>query len=464
MKQSLFASLSSRGLTPDEIGLRHLAPAMLGEMVLRTTVSMVNVAFLSRISDSMVSAVSISTQYINILLLIATAVATGSIVCINQAIGMHNRQRVERMANVAIAANALLGLVFGLLFLLFSPLFLTIMKVSPASLHMAAVYMRIVGGAMVIQCLQLVTSNICRSMGRTKVPLLVNLCINAVNLVGCALVVFRPIPVPGEPVMGVAVANVASQAVGLCLALWAMYRSAGIRIRLSLLRPFPWEDLKLSLGIGISGGVNNIAYGSGQLVTTAIIALAGEEMVAAKVYITNIVQYIALVGQACGQSGTILIGYRIGSGKYDEAMALRRRITKIALVSNVCFSLAVILLRRVLLGIFTTDSAILQIASTVVVIDLFVEIGRALNNTLSGALQATGDVMYQLVVNQSSNWLVSVALSYLFGIVLGYGLNGIWVAFALDEAVRGLILLHRWNSKKWMEKAEKRRLQVAGSS
>lgn len=366
MKQSLFASLSSRGLTPDEIGLRHLAPAMLGEMVLRTTVSMVNVAFLSRISDSMVSAVSISTQYINILLMIATAVATGSIVCINQAIGMHNRQRVERMANVAIAANALLGLVFGLLFLLFSPLFLTIMKVSPASLHMAAVYMRIVGGAMVIQCLQLVTSNICRSMGRTKVPLLVNLCINAVNLVGCALVVFRPIPVPGEPVMGVAVANVASQAVGLCLALWAM--------------------------------------------------------------------------------------------------VLRRRITKIALVSNVCFSLAVILLRRVLLGIFTTDSAILQIASTVVVIDLFVEIGRALNNTLSGALQATGDVMYQLVVNQSSNWLVSVALSYLFGIVLGYGLNGIWVAFALDEAVRGLILLRRWNSKKWMEKAEKRRLQVAGSS
>lgn len=361
MKQSLFASLSSRGLTPDEIGLRHLAPAMLGEMVLRTTVSMVNVAFLSRISDSMVSAVSISTQYINILLMIATAVATGSIVCINQAIGMHNRQRVERMANVAIAANALLGLVFGLLFLLFSPLFLTIMKVSPASLHMAAVYMRIVGGAMVIQCLQLVTSNICRSMGRTKVPLLVNLCINAVNLVGCALVVFRPIPVPGEPVMGVAVANVASQAVGLCL-------------------------------------------------------------------------------------------------------ALRRRITKIALVSNVCFSLAVILLRRVLLGIFTTDSAILQIASTVVVIDLFVEIGRALNNTLYGALQATGDVMYQLVVNQSSNWLVSVALSYLFGIVLGYGLNGIWVAFALDEAVRGLILLRRWNSKKWMEKAEKRRLQVAGSS
>ncbi len=460
--KSILSSFSTKGLKPDELGLRHLAPAMLLEMVLRTTVSMVNVAFLSRISDNMVSAVSISTQYISILQMIATAVATGSIVCINQAIGMRNQERVERLANVAIAANTLMGLVFGMLFLCFSRPFLSIMKVGEDCLYMASVYMRIVGGSMVIQCLQLVVSSVCRSMGRTKVPLCVNLCINGVNLIGCALVVFQPIPLGVEPVTGVAAANVISQVVGLGLALQFMYRRAKIRIRPSLLRPFPWKDLKLSLEIGIPGGINNIAYGSGQLVTTAIIALTGEPMVAAKVYITNVVHYICLIGQACGQANTILIGYRIGAGRYDEAMALRKRVTRIALISNITCSLLVILARKALIGIFTTDSFILEIASTVIVIDLFVETGRALNNTLSGALQATGDVVYQLVVNQASNWIVSVGLSYIFGIVLGFGLNGVWVAFALDEATRGLILLRRWNGKKWMEKAEKRRTQVAG--
>lgn len=465
MKSHRFLSFfSTKGLKPDELGLRHLAPAMLLEMVLRTTVSVVNVAFLSRISDNMVSAVSISTQYINILLLIATAVATGSIVCINQAIGMRNQVRVERLANVAIAANTLLGLVFGILFLCFSRPFLSIMKVGEDSLRMASIYMQIVGGSMVIQCLQLVVSSICRSMGRTKVPLLINLCINGVNLIGCALVVFRPIPLWFEPVTGVAAANVISQFVGLVLALLAMYRRTNIRIRFSLLRPFPWKDLKLSLGIGIPGGINNIAYGSGQLVTTAIIALAGEPIVAAKVYITNIVHYICLIGLACGQANTILIGYRIGAGKYDEAMVLRKRVTRIALISNIAGSLLVILARKPLIGIFTSDSFIMEIASTVILIDLFVEVGRALNNTLSGALQAAGDVVYPLVVNQASNWIISVGLSYLFGIVWGGGLNGVWVAFALDEAVRGLFLLRRWNGKKWIEKAEKRRLQVAGNT
>lgn len=460
MNRRLLSSFSSSGLKPEELGLRHLALPILLEMLLRTTVSMVNVAFLSRLSDQMVSAVSISSQYINILQMIASAVATGSIVCINQAIGMHNEKKVMRMANVAIASNVVMGLFFGVLFLCFSNLFLSIMRVSEQSLHLASIYMRIVGGSMVIQCMQLVVSNICRSTGRPKIPLLVNVCINITNLAGCAVVVFRLIPFSGEPVMGVATVNVLSQVVGLAIALSALYRFTNIRIRPKLLVPFPWDDFKLSLGIGIPGGVNNIAYGSGQLVTTAIIALTGESMVAAKVYINNVVQYIALVGQACGQADTIMIGYRIGAGKYEEAMALRKRITRIALTSNIVFSLLVIFLRRPLLGIFTDDPLIMNIASVVIVIDLFVEIGRALNNTLSGALQAAGDVVYQLVVNQASNWIVSVGMAYLLGIFFDMGLTGVWIAFALDEATRGLILLKRWRGKRWVAKAECRRKRL----
>ena len=128
--------------------------------------------------------------------------------------------------------------------------------------------------------------------------------------------------------------------------------------------------------------------------------------------------------------------------------------------NNIAFSLLVILLRHQLLGIFTDDPLIMSIASVVIVIDLFVEIGRALNDTLSGALQAAGDVVYQFVVNQASNWIVSVGMAYLLGIFFHMGLTGVWIAFALDEATRGLILLKRWRGKRWVEKAERRRKQL----
>jgi Na+-driven multidrug efflux pump len=104
---------------------------------------------------------------------------------------------------------------------------------------------------------------------------------------------------------------------------------------------------------------------------------------------------------------------------------------------------------------------IIRTASIVFLIDFVVEIGRALNNSLAGALQAAGDVTYQLIVNQASAWIVSVGGAYLFGIALGWGLYGVWVGFALDEMTRGLILLHRWRSQKWIAVAEKRRNVIA---
>ena len=98
------------------------------------------------------------------------------------------------------------------------------------------------------------------------------------------------------------------------------------------------------------------------------------------------------------------------------------------------------------------------------IMDLAVEIGRSLNNTVSGALQAVGDIRYQLIVNQLSCWIISVGGSYLFGIVLGFSLYGVWAAFAMDELTRGLLMLRRWRSGKWMEGAEMRRKVIAGDS
>ena len=107
--------------------------------------------------------------------------------------------------------------------------------------------------------------------------------------------------------------------------------------------------------------------------------------------------------------------------------------------------------------LFTDNPVILELARNLIMLDFAVEIGRALNNSISGALHATGDVTYQLVVNQSSAWIISVGGSYLLGIVLGLGLYGVWIAFAADELFRGLVLLRRWRSGKWQPGAEKRR-------
>ena len=60
--------------------------------------------------------------------------------------------------------------------------------------------------------------------------------------------------------------------------------------------------------------------------------------------------------------------------------------------------------------------------------------------------------IYPFVVSVIFQWSIAVGLSYVIGIPLGYGLVGMWVGFALDENIRGVILLRRWRSGKWRSK------------
>ncbi|MNP78495.1 MATE family multidrug exporter [compost metagenome] len=46
-------------------------------------------------------------------------------------------------------------------------------------------------------------------------------------------------------------------------------------------------------------------------------------------------------------------------------------------------------------------------------------------------------------------WLFRVIFGYILGIVLGYGVMGVWLAMNCEWAVRGGIFLWRFRGEKW---------------
>ena len=67
-------------------------------------------------------------------------------------------------------------------------------------------------------------------------------------------------------------------------------------------------------------------------------------------------------------------------------------------------------------------------------------------------MRAAGDVKFPTYLGMASMWGVSVLLGYLFGIVFDFGLVGIWIAMALDEIVRGVVVYIRWKRGTWRGK------------
>lgn len=50
-------------------------------------------------------------------------------------------------------------------------------------------------------------------------------------------------------------------------------------------------------------------------------------------------------------------------------------------------------------------------------------------------------------------WIIATFLAYIFGIGLGWGIAGVWIAMMLDECIRAVIFYIRWKKGTWRNKA-----------
>jgi Na+-driven multidrug efflux pump len=116
-----------------------------------------------------------------------------------------------------------------------------------------------------------------------------------------------------------------------------------------------------------------------------------------------------------------------------------------------------------LLRQFTPDAGIVALGATLLWWTVVLEPGRTFNLVVINALRAAGDVRYPVMAGAASMLLVLAGGSWLLGEVMGLGLVGVWLAYATDEWVRGLLMWRRWTQRRWLPhaRAVRRRLRAA---
>ena len=111
------------------------------------------------------------------------------------------------------------------------------------------------------------------------------------------------------------------------------------------------------------------------------------------------------------------------------------------------------LLNAPVIRIFTTDTQIVKTLKTLLKVEILLEFGRSLNLIWIGGLKGAGDIRFPVLYGMFSNWCIMVFLSWLLGLKMGMGIVGCWIGIALDETTRGIVMIFRWLSKRWMTKS-----------
>ena len=276
--------------------------------------------------------------------------------------------------------------------------------------------------------------------------------VNVLNIIGNYALIFGHWGFPQMGVEGAAISTATCRAVSMVLLAAIHFRVHIPHFPLSYFHPMPWQELRNLMKIGIPAMSENISYSLSQVAITYFINKISNEALATRTYCYNMIMFVYLFCVSITQGGDILVGHLVGQQRHQAAFVLGNYFFRWAMIITLTGSALLAITGRSILSAFTDNQEIISMGIWILVIDWFLEIGRTSNIFAGSTLRATGDTIYPFVIGVIFQWSIAVGLSYVIGIPLGYGLVGMWVGFAIDENIRGIILMRRWRSGKWRTK------------
>jgi putative MATE family efflux protein len=421
------------------------------ELFLHIATGSIDVFMLSRVSDEAVAAVGVANQILYMCIILFGFVSMGTTVVVAQYVGAQKHADASQVAAISITLNLFFGLLVGTSLVLFDTWILSLFRLDESLLAYGEVYLNIVGGALFFEALLLTASAAIRSYGFTRDVMLVILGINVLNIIGNYLLIFGSFGFPELGVTGAALSTAVCRFIGLVVMFILLYKRLPERIRSTDYWRIRLHNLRNILRVGIPAGGEHLSWQTSQMVIIGFITLLGTTALTTHIYTFQLLLFIMLFGIAVGQGTEIIIGQMIGAGKKEEAYHRMFDSLKWSLVITLLMVILFVAFRHQLYDLFTDDRQIIATGAMLLLITIILEPGRTFNLVIINSLRAAGDTKFPVFIGILSMWGISVPLAYLFGITLEFGLLGIYMAFVIDEWLRGILMFFRWKKRSWQQ-------------
>lgn len=436
--------------------LAPLAVPLFLELGLGMAVGLAGTTLAAAQSDASAAAFALAHQVAAMLFILLRIVGAGISVVVSQALGGGRRAQADAVACAVLGASSWVGVACAGAAALGAEALMRGLNAPAEVLPLAAPLLRWMAPALLLDAWNAAMASVTRAHLRTREVLAVVLAMHALHLV---LALWW---MPAHGLAGFAAALAASRVLGLVLHATIWRRVLGLRPRIADLWRLPRAELGAVLRIGLPGAAENIAYRLGFVASVAAVGTMGAGALATQAYVLQFNHFTLLAGLAIGLGGEVVVGHHIGAGRLHAADRLVRRALALGIGLAVTVAGAAALAAPWLLRWFTHDPAILAAGAGLMAWSVLLEPGRAFNLVVINALRAAGDARFPVAAGAVSMAVVLAGGSWWLGVHQGWGLVGVWIAYAADEWLRGLLMWWRWRRLAWVPhaRAARRRLRA----
>ncbi len=307
-------------------------------------------------------------------------------------------------------------------------------------------------------------------IGKTHIHLVASVAMNAVNILLCWLLIFgnAGLGIPKMGMGGAGLAGVVSTYVGMFIMLGYLL-NASHRKQFALLsfRRIDRGVLGRILRLSIPGGVATIAVMTGFMLFALIASKldelfprgmasamcpGGQSEPVASASTTVIVGIIKLTFTAClafGTSTATLVSQSLGRGEPDRASLFGWTSVRLGLIIFGVVGIVEAVFAPQILHVAAQSDLVREAALNPLRLMGILTPVIATAMILTQALFGAGNTKFVMLVELLLHFTCLVPLAWVLGIVLGWGLVGIWLAASIYVVVLAAIMVWKFRSGDW---------------
>lgn len=431
--------------------LKKLIIPIFMDQILIIIASIIATMMISYAGEAAVSAVSLIDMINMLLINVLAALTAGGAVIVSQYIGFRDKNKSCIAASQLFTIATIISIgIMGFVFIFHKPLLKILFgNVDYNVMNLAITYFVIYSISYPFLSIYDSGAALFRSIGNSRVPMIVSIAMNAINIVGNAIGIF----VFNAGVVGIAISIIISRAfAALVMVYLSLNKKNKVFISFSQIFTIKRDMIIKILNIAIPNGIENGIVQLGRILLISIIALFGTDQIAANGITNSLVMISISFATAMNIAIVSVIGQCVGAGDYAQADFYTKKLLKITYIGTIVISLAEILLLPWILNLYTLSAEVTNLTYILVIIhNCLAIIFWPLSFTLPNSLRASGDVRFTMIVSISSMFILRISFGYILGIIFNLGVIGVWLAMGADWMLRSIIYVLRFKNGKWRE-------------
>lgn len=282
------------------------------------------------------------------------------------------------------------------------------------------------------------------ALGHTKVSMVVMVVSNLTNIAGNYALIYGHWGLPEMGLLGAGVSTALSRVlmVVMFMVVFFGFRRYRVFSRGFMESRTDWAIFRRLNGLGwpsaIQTGMETAAFS----LTAVFVGWIGTTALAAHQVMITVSGLFYMVYLGIAVAVAVRVSHFHGQGDLQAINATTRAGFRLILAMAGTVAVPIFFLRHYVGGWFTDDATVsVLVAQTIVPLILY-QFGDGLQCTFANALRGLGRMRSMMYAAFVAYFVISLPLSWLLGIRLGYGLVGVWSAFPVCLMVAGILYLN----------------------